>query len=401
VTDPDTPPGRLADNILHFARALRRAGVRVGTAEAQAAVQATAIAGFTRKTDFYHTLQATLIHRADDIDTFDRLFALFWRDPEFIEKMIRMMSPVLTREAQAAAKRAADRRATDAMGGAPPARSDGQGEREEITLDARVTFSPDERLRAMDFDQMSAAELAEAEAALRALRLPVDPLRTRRTAPAPRGRTPDLRATLRASLRRGGETGRILMRAPRTRPPDLVAILDISGSMSVYARTLLRFLHALSHARARGATGADWGRVHAFTLGTRLTNVSRALAAGDPDAALAAVGREARDGQGGTRLGDGLHRFNTDWSRRVLTRGAVVLFISDGLERGDPAALGFEAARLARSCRRLIWLNPLLRWDGFAPEAAGIRAILPHVTDLRPCHSLDSLADLTAALSGR
>jgi hypothetical protein len=248
---------------------------------------------------------------------------------------------------------------------------------------------------------LPAAHGAAAAPALRNLRLPVDPLRTRRTAPAPRGRTPDLRATLRASLRRGGETGRILMRTPRTRPPDLVAILDISGSMSVYARTLLRFLHALSHARARGASGADWGRVHAFTLGTRLTNVSRALATGDPDAALAAVGREARDGQGGTRLGDGLHRFNADWSRRVLTRGAVVLFISDGLERGDPAALGFEAERLRRSCRRLIWLNPLLRWDGFAPEAAGIRAILPHVTDLRPCHSLDSLADLAAALSGR
>jgi uncharacterized protein with von Willebrand factor type A (vWA) domain len=269
-----------------------------------------------------------------------------------------------------------------------------QDDIQELQLDMVLSWSATEKLRAMDFEQMSAAEAAEAARAIRTLRLPVPPLTTRRRHPATRGRTPDLRATLRQSLRKGGEIGRILRRAPRTRPPDLVALVDISGSMSAYARMMLHFLHALA------ATGSgNWGRVAAFTFGTRLTNISRALGRRDPDAALQAIGQAARDWDGGTRIGAALDRFNKDWSRRVLGQGAVVLLITDGLERGDTALLARAAERLHLTARRVIWLNPLLRWEGFAPEAAGIKALLPHTSQLIACHNLDSLAALARTLA--
>jgi uncharacterized protein len=388
---PETD-GRLAENIVHFARALRKAGVRVGPAQVQSAVEAVAAAGFTHKTDFYHTLRATLIHRAEHLEVFDQIFAMFWRDPEFIEHMIHLMSPTLRKDAEERAKKAAERRAAEALTDAAEPPRD-VPEREELTMDARISWSASERLRAMDFEQMSAAEIREAAQAVRMLSLPVKPVPTRRSIASPAGHRPDLRATLRRSLRRGGEIERIEMRKRRTRPPDLVALCDISGSMSVYSRMLMHFLHAVTWAPERGL-----GRVSAFTFGTRLTNVTRALAQKDPDLALAAAGRDAQDWEGGTRIGEALRRFNVDWSRRVLGQGAVVLLITDGLERGDTMTLEREIERLRLSCRQLIWLNPLLRWEGFAPKAAGIRAILPHVDSFHACHSLDSLADLSAAL---
>jgi uncharacterized protein with von Willebrand factor type A (vWA) domain len=199
---------------------------------------------------------------------------------------------------------------------------------------------------------------------------------------------------MRRSLRQGGEVARFETRARRTRWPALVTLCDISGSMSTYSRMVLHFLHAVSQRRGDG-----WARVHAFTFGTRLTNISRHLATRDVDAALAAAGAEAQDWEGGTRIGACLHAFNRDWSRRVMGQGAVVLLITDGLERDDPDRLGREMERLRLSARRLVWLNPLLRWDGFAPRAEGIRAMLPHVDELRPAHSVASLADLAAVLS--
>ncbi len=387
---PETE-GRLVANIVHFSQALRRAGIRLGPGQVQAAVQGVAAAGFTRKTDFYHTLRATLVHRAEHLEVFDQVFALFWRDPDFIEQMMHLLSPTLRKDPEPRARKAAERRAAEAFGDTE-APSPDAAQRDEVQIDARVTWSASERLRAMDFEQMSTAEIAEAARAVRALTLPVRPLPTRRSAPSARGRRPDLRATLRRALRRGGEVERLEMRRRRTRPPDLVALCDISGSMSVYSRILMRFLHAVTWAPERG-----WGRVSAFTFGTRLTNVTRALGKKDPDLALAAAGQDARDWEGGTRIGDALRRFNVDWSRRVLGRGAVVLLITDGLERGDTDLLVREVERLRLSCRQLIWLNPLLRWDGFEPRAAGIRAILPHVDSLHACHSLDSLDDLAAA----
>ena len=213
-------------------------------------------------------------------------------------------------------------------------------------------------------------------------------------AAAAHGRHPDIRATLRKSLRRGGEIQTLARQTPTTRPPDLVALCDISGSMSVYSRVLLHFLHRL----AVGQDG-NWRHVHAFTFGTRLSNVTRALHRKDPDLALDAVSREAQDWQGGTRIGAGLERFNKDWSRRLLGQGAVVLLITDGLERDDLGLLATQAERLSLSCKRLIWLNPLLRYDAFAPKTGGNRTLLPHVDSFHACHSLDSLADIGRALA--
>ena len=388
---PETE-GRLPDNIVHFTRALRRAGVRIGTSQVEDAVRAVQMAGFTSKRDFYHTLRACLITRAEHLALFDQTFAMFWRDPEFLEAMLHLLSPTLRKDMEKARPKPSERRAAEALTDQQaPGRQ--APEREEVQVEAELSWSASERLKAMDFEAMSLAETREAEAAIRRLTLPVPPLKTRRLVAMAQGTRPDLRASLRRSLRRGGELDRIVRRGPRLRPPTLVALCDISGSMTVYSRMMMHFLHALAHAETR-----SWGPVHAFTFGTRLTNVTRALTRRDADAALAQVGAEAQDWQGGTRIGEALHRFNKDWSRRVLGQGAAVLLITDGLERDRPDLLAAEAERLAKSCRRIIWLNPLLRFDGFEPRAAGIRALMPHVSSFHACHTLDSLGDLARAL---
>jgi len=277
----------------------------------------------------------------------------------------------------------------------PPAGSDDTDPDDpRIEVDATQTASADERLRSLDFEQMSAAEAARARRMLSRLALPVRPLPTRRLTADPRGRRPDPRRTLRGALRTGGEVLTLAHRKPATRWPALVVLCDISGSMASYSRMVLHFVHAVANRQGQG-----WARVHAFTFGTRLTNITRHLRTRDVDAALNAAGHEARDWQGGTRIGACLHQFNRDWSRRVLGQGAVVLLITDGLDRDDAGALAKEMERLHLSARRLIWLNPLLRWDGFAPKATGIRAMLPHVDSFRAGHSIQSLEQLAEAIS--
>jgi hypothetical protein len=393
---PVNPDGKLAANITHFARALRKAGLPVGTGRVVDAVRAVEAAGFTKREDFYWTLHACFVSRPEQRAVFGQVFRLYWRDPQFLEHMMAMMLPAIrgVQEEQKAA--AAERRAAEALldgAGEPPVPEEGE-ETELVEVDATLTFSAEEVLRAMDFEQMSAAEQAAAKRAIARLALPVTPIASRRTRAAAHGRIPDWRGTVRAAMRQGGDIRRLSLREPRIRWPNLVALCDISGSMSSYSRMMLHFLHAVANAK-----GAGWARVHAFTMGTRLTNITRHLRQRDVDAALAAAGREARDWEGGTRLGPVLHAFNRDWSRRVLGQGAVILLITDGLDRDDPGALAREAERLHLSARRLIWLNPLLRWDGFAPKAAGIRALLPHCDVFRSSHNIASLEELSACLS--
>ncbi len=398
MPDPIPIPenGHLAQNITHFARALRRAGLPVGTGRVVDAIRAVETAGFTNRTDFYHTLQACFVSRPEHREVFSRIFQLYWRDPQFLEHMMSMLLPMVRGVHEPEAPKAADRRAAEALlDGAdeppPPPKAE---EGEEIQIDASLTASTDETLKKMDFEQMSAAETADAKRAIARLDLAIKPLTSRRTAPDPRGHVPDWQGTMRATLRAGGEMRQPRFRARRTRPPNLVALCDISGSMSSYSRMLLHFLHAVSNAK-----GAGWAQVHAFTFGTRLTNITRHLRRRDVDMALEAAGREARDWEGGTRIGACLHDFNRDWSRRVLGQGAVILLITDGLDRDDPDRLGLEMERLHLSARRVIWLNPLLRWDGFSARARGVRAMLPHVDSFRACHSLASLSDLTNVLT--
>ena len=389
---PQTP--RLAGNITHFARALRKAGLPIGSGRIIDAIHAVEAAGFTERRDFYWTLHACFVSRPEHRRVFQQVFRLYWRDPRYLEHMMAAMLPAIRgvqeeRPADAAEKRAAEALLDDSR--PPPEIEDSPGD-SEIEIDARLTVSEEENLKTLDFEQMSTAEMAAAKAMLARLRLPVKPLPTRRTARAPRGRI-DPKATMRAGLRKG-DLVELQRKKPRERWPDLVCLCDISGSMSQYSRVVLHFLHTVANAKGQG-----WARVHAFTFGTRLTNITRHLATRDVDAALAAAGREAQDWEGGTRIGACLEAFNRDWSRRVLTRGGVVLLVSDGLDRGDPANLAKQMERLHLSARRLIWLNPLLRFDGFAPKATGISTMLAHVDSFRAGHSVQAIEDFAAAIS--
>ncbi len=265
-----------------------------------------------------------------------------------------------------------------------------QREVQELEIDMRLTMSDQEVLQKKDFAQMSAAEVAAAKSAIQRLVLPLDDVKTRRLAPNRHGHIIDMRRTLRASMKSGGDFIDLKYLGPKTKKPPIVALLDISGSMTDYTRLFLHFLHAVTDARKR---------VHSFLFGTRLTNVTRALKAKDPDEALAACTASVLDWSGGTRIATSLHMFNKHWARRVLTQGAIVLLITDGLERDPDDRLAFEIDRLHRSCRRLIWLNPLLRYEGFEAKAKGIQTILPHVDEFRPIHNLESLGELCRSLS--
>ncbi|WP_299785311.1 VWA domain-containing protein [uncultured Marivita sp.] len=392
---PDDP--RLAQNIIHFARALRRAGLPIGPGRVIDAIRAVEAAGFTERMDFFWTLHACFVNRPEHRVIFAQVFRLYWRDPRYLEHMMSFMLPAIrgVQEEKSAAsgeKRAAQALLDDLMPEVPENEQSEEGT--EIEVKSTLTMSAEEKLRTLDFEQMSTAEVAEAKRMLARLTLPVKPIPSRRGKASVLGRQADFRRTLMKSMRQGGEIRTIARKTPRPRWPNLVVLCDISGSMSQYSRMVLHFLHAVANEK-----GAGWAKVHAFTFGTRLTNITRHLATRDVDAALKSAGAEAQDWEGGTRIGQCLHAFNRDWSRRVMGQGAVVLLITDGLDRDEAGALEKEMERLHLSSRRLIWLNPLLRWDGFAPKATGIRAMLPHVDSFRAGHSIQSLEELALAIS--
>lgn len=394
---PDNP--KLVQNITHFARALRKAGLPIGPGRVIDAIRAVEAAGFSEKQDFYWTLHACFVNRPEHRAVFAQIFRLYWRDPRYLEHMMSMMIPAVRgvqedRVAQAAEKRAAEALLDGVARDEPPADENASDDESQVEIDASMTMSGEERLRSLDFEQMSTEEMAAAKRMIARLSLPVKPIASRRTEAALYGARIDWRRTLRSSMRRGGEVYDLALKRPKPRWPNLVVLCDISGSMSQYSRVVLHFLHAVSNAK-----GAGWAKVHAFTFGTRLTNVTRHMGQRDVDAALKAAGAEAQDWEGGTRIGSCLHEFNRDWSRRVLGQGAVVLLITDGLDRDDPDALSREMERLHLSSRRLIWLNPLLRWEGFAPKARGIAAMLPHVDSFRAGHSIASLEELAQVIS--
>ncbi|AWJ89830.1 VWA domain-containing protein [Azospirillum baldaniorum] len=379
--------GGLAINLMHFARALRAAGLPVGPGKLLQAVEAVEAVGIGNRADFYWALHAVFVNRRDQREVFDQAFHVFWRNPDILKRMMGLMLPTIRTEASDR-QDPLSRRVADALRGTAP---EAEGpEKSEIEVDAAFTVSAQERLQEKDFEKMSAAEMAEAKRMLARIALPVAEVTTRRHRPDPLGPRVDPRATLRRMLRSGGDLADLARRSRRTRPPPLVVLCDISGSMTRYSRMLLHFMHAVSN---------DRDRVHSFVFGTRLTNITRHLRHKDVDVALDAVSAAVADWSGGTRIGTALHAFNRTWARRVLGQGAVVLLITDGLDRDAGEGLAVEAERLHKSCRRLVWLNPLLRWEGFAPKSSGIRALLPHVDDFRPVHNLNSLAGLADALN--
>jgi uncharacterized protein with von Willebrand factor type A (vWA) domain len=387
--EPVASNGRLAENILHFARVLRRAGLPVGPGKVIAAVEAVRLVGVEQREDVRCALAATLLDRADQRDLFDLAFQFYWRDPKLLEHVQYLRLPrVSGRLAQSKADGEYQRRLAHMFRPEqqehPPA-----GAQDEIQLDAALTFSAREILQHKDFESMSVQELAQAKRVLEQMRLPQPKIPTRRHAPHPNGKMLDLRRTMRKCLHQGGEWVVPQHRRRRFRPPALVALCDVSGSMARYSRMLLHFMHALTSTRERVST---------FTFGTRLTNITRQLRHRDIDRAMSDVSRSVADWSGGTRIGECLHEFNRCWSRRVLAQGAIVLIISDGLDCGEGADLSSEMGRLRASCREILWLNPLLRFAGFEPRPAGIRAMLPHVDHFLPAHNMVSLIDLGRVL---
>ena len=377
-----SPAGRAADNIIGFARALRTAGVPVGPGAVIDAVNALQLVDIGNRADVFATLQAIFVKRHEHALIFAQAFDLFFRAADDWKQMLDSVPlPDQARKKPPPASRRVQEAFSQSQITETP-----QAKAEEI----RLSVSDKEILQKKDFAQMTAAEIAEVTRAITDMKLPQAELRTRRYRPDARGLRFDMRRTLRGSLRTGGDIVDIYRLGRIEKPAPIVALLDISGSMSEYTRLFLHFLHAITDARKR---------VSVFLFGTRLTNVTRSLRARDPDEALASCSSAVEDWAGGTRIATSLHTFNKLWGRRVLGQGAIVLLISDGLEREADTRLAFEMDRLHRSCRRLIWLNPLLRYGGFEPKAQGIKMMLPHVDEFRPVHNLKSIEGLIGALS--
>jgi uncharacterized protein with von Willebrand factor type A (vWA) domain len=331
-------------------------------------------------------MSAVLLSRNEQRPIFDQAFRIFWRDPKLAERMMQLMLPQAHGRAPKPEEQQSQR-LTDALF----SQKQPESKSERLELEARLTFSSREVLQRMDFDTMSAAELAEAKKLIAELRLPLPVVRTRRYRAHRAGSRIDLRRSLRESLRQGGDIIPLVRASRRELHPPLVVLCDISGSMNPYARMFLHFLHAITN---------DRDRVTVFVFGTRLTNITRQLRHRDVDVAMARVAEAIKDWSGGTRIGASLREFNWRWGRRTLGQNACVLLVSDGLDREAGEGLGEEMERLAKSCHYLVWLNPLLRYDKFEARPAGVRAMLPHVDLFLPVHNLKSLVDLSKALSG-
>ena len=375
---------KFAENVIHFGRALRLAGVPVGPDRIIDALRAVEITGVERRDDFYSTLASVFLGRREHLELFDQAFRIFWDS----RHLTGHQTPgSLADSSNPFGEESPGNRIAEALGLTAEIILPGDRAAQEET---GAGASQTEKLRKQDFDTMTIEELAQAKTLIARLRLPIPDIATRRLQLDSRGRLVDLRATLRTSLRGNADVIPLRRRGHQRRHPPLVILCDISGSMSRYSRMFLYFMHAITN---------DRDRVHTFVFGTRLTNITRHLRHRDVDRALGAVSQAVADWSGGTRIGATLKEFNLRWSRRVLGQNAEVLLISDGLDRDAGLDLPQAMERLHKSCRKLIWLNPLLRFDGFEPKATGVRLMLPHVDAFVPAHSIESLADLARILA--
>ncbi|MFN8496510.1 MAG: VWA domain-containing protein [Anaerolineae bacterium] len=384
-------------HIMLFGRLLRRLGVRVNTSQMLDLLAALEQVPITDRDDFYWTARAILVTRKDDLPRFDQAFELFWK--RALAEQVPNVSPLLPQtntprrqpptEKPGQEKGTQQRERTIAIADADD-ENDGPGrDAEGEAPDLIITASREEIIRHKDFTDFTPDELGLARRIIHDMRFQVGKRRTRRWRGG-KGRRLDLRRSLRKNTRFGGEIVELAWREPKFKPRPLVVIADISGSMEQYSRLLLHFIHTLYQ-------GMD--NVEAFVFSTRLTRITHELRIRNVDLALNEVGQRVHDWSGGTRIGESLHVFNYKWARRVLGRGAVVLIISDGWDRGDVTQLRREMDRLQRSCYRLIWLNPLLGMAGYQPLTRGIVAAMPFIDDFLPVHSLQSLADLGVLLS--
>jgi len=388
---PPSATGKLAENVLHFSRLLRTAGLPVGTDRALLALQALQVAGIASRAELHDVLQSCLISRVEHRPLFEQAFHVFWRDPDLLQEALRMLLPSTSLGRQSHGHGA--RRLMDALLPGERSLRRPSEPREEPAAPGEGGWSDRERLRKLDFESMSAAEYRAAERCVTALEPLLARLTIRREQPHRHGPRLDLRRLLRDSGRYGGELAELPRRVPRKRTEPLCVIVDISGSMARYSRMFLHFAHAMMN-----ATHASDLRVSAFVFGTRLTDITGQLRARDPDEAVARVTRRVADWSGGTRIGACLREFNQHWVRRLPLASATVLLVTDGLEHAQIELLAEQAQRLSRSCRRILWLNPLLRYASFEPKARGIRALLPHVERLLPVHNIESLEQLLVVL---
>ncbi|MEO1264373.1 MAG: VWA domain-containing protein [Pseudomonadota bacterium] len=380
--------GLIAENIVHFGRLLRASGLAVGPDRIRLGTEAVMAVGLEDPRKLYWALHAAFVQRRADREIFNQAFVMFWKDPGYLEQMMSLVVPSMRATIESDDK-ALSRRLLESL--FKPRMPEAPKADDMVEIDAQGTFSQTDSFNQKDFEDMSAEELARARRTISGLVLPFDQLRTRRFQPSPRGRL-DLRAIARNSARRGPDDIRPIWKRQRVRRPPLVILADISGSMDTYARILLHFVHALTN---------DRDRVSVFLFAIRLTNITKALRGRDPDVAISEVGRDVTDWSGGTRIGTALDDFNRDWARRVLGQNATVLLITDGLDREGGAGIESAARRLSANARRIIWLNPLKRYEGYEPIASGAAALASYVHEQRPCHNLASLAELGRALGRR
>lgn len=368
-----TEPAAGARATVGLARLVRAAGLRVPFDSAGVFAEALAAVGWDDAGGVYWAARATLCRRPEDTDLFDACFRA-WFGATNAAVTVTAPPP----EIVVALERAADDDADV-----------GEADDREAPPVLAVRFSPTETLRDRDFASFSAAEHAEARSVLADLRMFGPRRRSRRHVPSHLRRRPDVRRTVRAAMRTGGEPFGRRYRAPSVRARRLVLLCDVSGSMEPYSRVIVRFLHSAVVARSH---------VEAFAIGTRLTRITRELANHDPDAAIAAAARRVSDWSGGTRLGETIGQFNAEWGIRGMARGAVVVIVSDGWDRGSPDLLAEQMERLHRVAHRVIWVNPLKASPGYAPLAAGMAAALPSIDHFVDGHSLASLAELVAVI---
>jgi uncharacterized protein with von Willebrand factor type A (vWA) domain len=378
----------LADNVVHFARVLRHAGLAVGPDRVLAALEAIEAVGLARRDDVHAALSAVMIDRHEQQALFDDAFAAFWRDPKLLERMMAELLPKISGRGDRANKPRSNRLA-DALAPAPlaDAARPAQKPDDAVEFETSFAFSDRERLQRADFESMTAAEFELAKKLAEEVPLPFAPVRRRRHAASARG-TIDLRATMLAMARQP-ETLVPRFSRPRSELPTIVVLLDVSGSMDRYARLMLHYVHGLTR---------RYLKVHTLTFGTRLTNITRSLRHRDPDLALALASAQVQDWKGGTRIASCLDDFNRHWARRLLGANAALLLVTDGLDRDDHGELTRAAAQLRLFARQIVWLNPLLRFEKFEPRAGGVRALLPFVDRFLPVHNLASLADLATVL---
>jgi uncharacterized protein len=386
------PPGggKLAENITHFARVLRGAGLPVGPGQVLDAIEAAQMGCLKSKTDFHAALHAVFVKRHEHDSLFEEAFQIFWRKPKMLEQLIQLLFPEISRHASGEKKKPGHRRLAESLFDPNhPLKAERREKPGELEVEASYTFSSQETLRKKDFEQMTIEEQIKAKRAIAVLRAHRVSVKTRRYKAVRHSGRIDPRRSLKASIAAAGELIQLKYKRRRLREPPLVVLCDISGSMSNYSRMFLHFLHALM---------SDRDRVHVFVFGTRLTNITRELQRRDVDEAMQKVAGAVQDWSGGTRIGGSLQTFNYRWARRVLTQGAHVVMMTDGLDRDHIEVLEQEMARLGRSARKIMWLNPLLRFSGFEPRARGIQTIMPYANEFRPVHNLESLEAVAAAL---